>query len=66
MEKLLERECRSLFSSGYEIKANPVIMPYPFGFYVGYFLPFLEKILPFSFDVYFPTGILECQVRRLN
>jgi SAM-dependent methyltransferase len=66
IEKLMDRECRSLFSSDCEIRVNPVIMPYPFGFYAGYFLPFLEKVFPFSFDVYFPTGILECRVRRPN
>lgn len=65
IQKLMERECGLLFASGYEIRVDPVIMPYPLGFYVSYFLPFLEKIFPFSIDIYFPTGLLECQVKRL-
>lgn len=64
--QIMERECRALFKGGYEIMVNPVIMPYPAGFYVGYFLPFLEKLFPFSFDIYFPTGLLECRVKRIS
>ncbi|HLO80973.1 MAG TPA: class I SAM-dependent methyltransferase [Chitinophagaceae bacterium] len=66
LEKLLQRECSRLLKEGYEVKVKPVILPYPFGFYVGYYLPFLEKVFPFSFDVYLPTGLLECQVKRLH
>jgi SAM-dependent methyltransferase len=64
LQKLLERECALLLKEGYEVKIGPVILPYPFGFYVGYYLPFLERVFPFSFDVYLPTGLLECQVKR--
>lgn len=64
LQKLLDRECSRLFKEGYEIKIRPVVLPYPFGFYMGYYLPFLERVFPFSFDVFFPTGMLECQVKR--
>lgn len=66
IKTLMERECSILFASGYEVRVNPVIMPYPLGFYIGYFLPFIEKVLPSSIDIYFPTGLLECRVKRLN
>jgi ubiquinone/menaquinone biosynthesis C-methylase UbiE len=64
LQKLLERECSRVLRDGYEISIKPVILPYPFGFYLGYYLPFLEKLFPFSLDVYLPTGLLECQVKR--
>ncbi|HEX5667270.1 MAG TPA: class I SAM-dependent methyltransferase [Chitinophagaceae bacterium] len=64
LQKLMDRECARLFKEGYEVRVRPVILPYPFGFYLGYYLPFLERVLPFSFNVYLPTGLLECQVIR--
>jgi ubiquinone/menaquinone biosynthesis C-methylase UbiE len=64
LQKLLDRECSRLLEEGYEVKIKPVVLPYPLGYYAGYYLPFLEQVFPFSFDVYLPTGLLECQVKR--
>jgi SAM-dependent methyltransferase len=62
LEKLMQRECSSRFGDRYTLTVSPVVMPYPLGFYLGYLLPFTMKYSSLSTDIYFPTGILECQL----
>ena len=62
LEQLMHRECREKFGENYSLSVEPVIMPYPLGFYMGYIFPFAKKIFPSKPDVYFPTGILECKL----
>ena len=62
LEMLMHRECKMKFGHNYTLKITPVVMPYPLGFYIGYLLPFTMKFLSLSTDVYFPTGMLECQL----
>jgi SAM-dependent methyltransferase len=60
--KLMHRECNAKFGDRYTLKISPVVLPYPLGFYLGYLLPFTMKYLSLSTDIYFPTGMLECQL----
>lgn len=49
----------------FDIDIKPVTMPYPVGYYVGYFTG--NRWLPrLQFPVWLPTGLLECTVRRLD
>jgi hypothetical protein len=58
----MKRECETKFGNGFELKINPVIMPYPIGYYLGYFLPFLTRFSFLKTNIYFPTGMLECKL----
>jgi SAM-dependent methyltransferase len=60
--KLMHVECSRKFGDRYTLTISPVVMPYPLGFYLGYFMPFTMKNFSLSTDIYFPTGMLECQL----
>jgi hypothetical protein len=63
--EILAQETFSKKGLRYSIKTDPVTMPYPLGYYAGYFLG-TKKKLPFDFDLYIPTGLLECVIHRQN
>jgi SAM-dependent methyltransferase len=60
--KLMHRECDVKFGGRYTLQISPVVMPYSLGFYLGHLLPFTLKYVSLNSDIYFPTGILECQL----
>ncbi|HSF45276.1 MAG TPA: class I SAM-dependent methyltransferase [Chitinophagaceae bacterium] len=62
LSKLMQRECSRKFGDRYTLNIYPVVLPYPLGFYIGYLLPATMKYFSLSTDIYFPTGMLECQL----
>jgi hypothetical protein len=50
-----------------EIAVSSVIMPYPLGYYLGYYFNWKKSRYWFNPSIYIPTGMLECMVSgKLN
>jgi SAM-dependent methyltransferase len=63
LKTLMEKTCREKFGNAYKLEINSVLMPYPLGYYLGYFFNSKKTSLVINPDIYLPTGILECKLR---